>query len=289
VDDETATDAVESSEPVEQSAPPDPVALSDDGYYIVEEGKDPLTGADLRKGYALQSDYTRKTQALAEQRRAFEQQQQQYQQELQQYVANLQAQYQQAMQQGQQQPQQGDPLDAIWQAAEGNGGLITVAEAKQLVKAMQSQLGQPQDMVVEAIRQLNNRINQVSAPLSEMLSAQESRKLDNMVTSFLSDSNVPQEMHETAKDIFLDFYRANEPTPQEEAAGQTMESMFQDFAKGRLESILKMADGITKSQASAAQAKLGRQGGVTAPSNSLKAPMTTEEIMARVNPQFPSR
>jgi len=265
--------------------PSEPASLDDDTMYQFGDGE-PMSGADIKKGYLQHGDYTRKTQTLAEERRAFEQQQQQYQTELQQYVQNLQWQYQQAMQQGQPQQQQGDPLDAIWQAAEGNGGLITVAEAKGLVEQMQQRMGQPNEHVVEAIRQLNARLNQVSEPMQEMLTKRESDKLDNMVTTFLGEQNVPDEFHEQARDIFLDFYRANEPTEQEAQMGKTMESMFHEFAGGRMEAMLKMADAITRSQAQNAQAKLGRVGGSAKPSNSLGPPMTTEEIMARVDPQF---
>ena len=90
----------------------------------------------------------------------------------------------------------------------------------------------------------------------------------------------PQEFHDEAKDIFLDFYRANEPTADESARGMSMESMFGDFAKGRMATMQKIVDGMTKAQANDAQATLGRQGGAASPSNPVKPPMTSEEIVA---------
>jgi len=263
----------------------EPSSLDDEAMYVFREGEPPMSGADIKKGYLQHKDYTQKTQALAQDRRALEQWQQQQAHELQQwqqqYQQQLQQQYQQYYQQQQaqgQQPQGPSGLDAIWQAAEANGGLITTAEAKQLVEYVEQQAGQPHALVVEAIRALNHKLEGVSQPINEMLTQRESQKLDSMIGNFMASKNIPQEFHESARDIFLDFYNANEPTPAEQAMGKTMESMFEDFASGRLEAMMGMSDAILKSQAANAQASLGRQGGATAPSKPLKPPMTSQEI-----------
>ncbi|WP_171661449.1 hypothetical protein [Geobacillus sp. BMUD] len=53
-------------------------ALDDDTLIDMGEGRQPLTLKELKNGYLRQSDYTKKTQKLAEERKAFEAEKQQY-------------------------------------------------------------------------------------------------------------------------------------------------------------------------------------------------------------------
>lgn len=73
------------------SGGPSPVSLSDDALVTIRVGNEDkvLPWKEARSGFMMHSDYTRKTQEVAEQRRAFEQQQQQFQTQQQQYEQRL--------------------------------------------------------------------------------------------------------------------------------------------------------------------------------------------------------
>jgi len=68
----------------EEGAEPNLEASEDDGYEVVEyDGKEYSLPKELKDAVLRQGDYTRKTQEVAEQRKAFEQQKQQFEQAMQ--------------------------------------------------------------------------------------------------------------------------------------------------------------------------------------------------------------
>lgn len=73
------TDEEESEEEVEEDNEEDAhTELSDDTEISLGEDKQPVTLSELKQGYLRQSDYTKKTQALAEERKQFESLQAEY-------------------------------------------------------------------------------------------------------------------------------------------------------------------------------------------------------------------
>lgn len=74
----------------EEGAEPNLEASEDDGYEVVEyDGKEYSLPKELKDAVLRQGDYTRKTQEVAEQRKAFEQQKQQFEQAMQVQQQNL--------------------------------------------------------------------------------------------------------------------------------------------------------------------------------------------------------
>ncbi len=266
------------AEPVETVETIEPMSISDDGMFVLNDGDDPMSGADLRKGYLQQGDYTQKTQELAQQRQQFAAQQYQYQQDMQGYVQRLQAHYAQQAQ-PQQQQQAGDPLEAIWKTAEANGGIITTAEAKQLVEALNGRLGQPNDQVVQVLQMLNNRMDTMQQPLNEFQTERSERELTKRLDKFFDDNEIPAG---EARDKWARVLNEWEPDANDLQMGKSHEDVWNEMFM----SLMQSSGDLTKQQAAGAVAKLSRAGGGAAPSKPLKAPTSVEEIMAAVDPQF---
>lgn len=248
----------------------EPMSLTDDGMYRLDEDGDPMSGADLRKSYLRHRDYTKKTQELAQQRQQLTQREQQIQQQAEQYAQRVQQYY--AQQNQPQRQQAADPLAEIWQRAEANGGIITTAEAKALVEAIDGRLGQANPQIVQALQMMHNRMDQMQQPIGEYQADKQERALTKKLDKFFDDNEVPAG---AVRDKWSKLLKEWEPDANDRQMGKSHEDVWGELFMD----LIKSAPEVTKQQAAGAVKKLGRAGGAVSPSNPLRQPRTVEEIV----------
>ena len=262
------------TEPIE----PETFDVVEDGLYRLDADGDPIPGAELKSGWLRQSDYTRKTQELADRRAAWEKKEQEAAEHNRQYQQQLAQHYEQQARQQQMQQQQRpaqDPRAAIWEKAKANGGIITIEEAQALNTQWEQQFtqqAQQNQQLLQALGMINNRVNQLQGPISSMQSERQESQITSRLNAFLDDNSIPQGEPRTKMAAFLKEW---EPTPEERMQGKDLEDAWGEM----LQTFTGSTKEIELAQANAAAKNLGRAGGVAKPSNGVKPPMSVEQIV----------
>lgn len=258
--------------------PAGPLTLDDEAEIAWDGLEKPLTGREIREGYLRQSDYTRKTQELANRQQEFEKAQQERDRAMQ-YARQLEA----HLQKGQQQPQQQqkDALTEVWQAITQQGGIPTDRELKALYNHIQTH---GIDSIREQIKQQQGQFQYVlqdymgtKKQLQELMQDRTVQSQKSAIDAALKEANVPDEVRDIAQELAEDMFHSFEP---DKSKGETMETYMTGFPSmfadrwGRFRQVARKLD---KSDLDRAKKMPGR-GGNAAPSKPVKPEMDIEKI-----------
>lgn len=273
--------------------PEGPLSLADDAQVAWDGLDSPLTGREIREGYLRQSDYTRKTQELANQQKQWEKDREEAQR-WQQYARQLEAQVQGRQQQPQQQQSDWLKDHEAWQQMQQQGGVATDQQLRALFghlsereigaikKQMQEQQGQFQYVLQDYV--------QTKQQFQELLSKQSEDAQRRAITSAVEAAGVNGDgaTREFAEEMARDMFHSYEP---DRSKGETMETYMQafpDMFKDRWNRWKQVTRNMDKQELAAAKRQaLPRQGGGATPSKPMK-PETdeiTDEILDKFEPE----
>ena len=268
-DDETlnAPMAEESSGADEQSSP--------------EGGETPESGSWSKE---TQAEYTKKTQALADERKQWESQRTQQQQQLQQYAQQLQQQQyaHQAAQQyaPQQQQQQGDTmLDQLRQMPYLDG-----ATAAQLMERLVNEGINPLNQAIQQRDQAYSQLYKDYKSLRDIVGASQGKQaqseLDARFVQIREQQGLPD--NEIVRELMQDVYLSHE--------GQNLDQEFPDLLRKRWEGLQKaVRESDRKSAQQARTSPFPSKGGELSPTSGktggYKTPEErTDELWPMMNP-----
>jgi uncharacterized phage infection (PIP) family protein YhgE len=178
-----------------------------------------------------QAEYTRKTQALADERKQWDAQRDKQTQQLQQYAQQMQQ--QQYAQQAQQQAQQGQQsqqtmLDQLRQMPYLDG-----ATAAQLMERMVNEGINPLNKAIQnrdvALAQLHKQYKALQSNVGETRGAQAQKDLDSRFMKIREEQGLPDA--EVIKEVMQDIYLSHE--------GDSLDSEFPAMMRNRWEAIQK--------------------------------------------------
>ncbi|ANS04456.1 hypothetical protein [uncultured Mediterranean phage] len=209
----------------------------------------------------VQAEYTKKTQALADERKAWEAQRdshnsqlQQQAQQLQNYAASLQQRQQQTQQQ--QAPQQADPYKSLRELNYLDGGT-----AAQLFQGVQKAIGQ-RDL---ALQQMYKEMSEVRKAVQGDRAKAGNSEFESQLGNTLNGLGIPEELRGDMLEHVRDVALSHE--------GKGLMKELPDITKKRLDSMRKISRALDKAEADAARkAKSipGSQGGGASPSGGNK-------------------
>ena len=225
-------------------------------------GADPQSDATQSWSPEVQAEYTKKTQALAEERKSWEaerdktaathQQQAAY---LQQVAQQMQQRAQQAGQ-AQQQAQQPDPYQPLREM-----GYVDGNTAAQLFSGLQQAMGQ-RDL---ALQQMFKEMSEVRKTVQGSQQKASASEFDTKLADTLTGLGIPDELKEDMLEHVRDVALSHE--------GKGLMKELPDLTKQRLESMRKISRALDKAESEAARKQRaipGSQGGTASPSNPLK-------------------
>jgi hypothetical protein len=257
---------------------PTAVEMAADTLIQAEGFDEPITWGDFTSQHVPKSEYTSKTQALAEEREQWEAklkeaaQHETTAQQWQAHARQLEQRLQQFQQPQHQQPT-GDPFDSVYQQVDATGGYVDKSAFQNAVSVFQQQVVAPLTQrnqqleqglmgMAEVVKNLNDKIDGIS---SERTDAKEQRMAQAALKNYGITEDV--EGYGDLLELMVDMSRIYEPTHTEKASGKGMEDVFPTWGSERLGNIEKLLRKASQKQAErATAAQLPGTGGDASPS-----------------------
>ena len=235
-----------------------PSTLGAESPAPAEGGHAPAPESDSPQSWSpeVQAEYTKKTQALADERKAWESQRDQHNSQLQNQAQQL-RQYAASLRQQQPQQRQGpDPYQALRDLSYVDGGT-----AAQLFQGVQKAIGQ-RDL---ALQQMYKEMSEVRKAVQGSQRAAGESEFETQLGSTLNGLGIPDELKEDMLEHVRDVALSHE--------GKGLMKELPDITKKRLESMRKISRALDKAEADAARKSKsipGSQGGGASPSGGNK-------------------
>ena len=239
-----------------------PSTLGAESPAPAEGGGAPAPESDSPQSWSpeVQAEYTKKTQALADERKAWESQRDQHNSQMQQQAQQL-RQYAAQLQQRQQQPQQPQqqrpaPYQSLRDLSFLDGGT-----AAQLFQGVQKAIGQ-RDL---ALQQMYKEMSEVRKQVQGSQRAAGESEFESQLGNTLNGLGIPEELRNDMLEHVRDVALSHE--------GKGLMKELPDITKQRLESMRKISRALDKAEAEAAKKSKsipGSQGGGASPSGGNK-------------------
>ena len=238
-----------------------PSTLGAESSAPAESGGAPAPDSTQSWSPEVQAEYTKKTQALADERKAWESQRDQHNSQLQNQAQQL-RQYAASLQQQRQQPQQPqqrqgpDPYQALRDLSYVDGGT-----AAQLFQGVQKAIGQ-RDL---ALQQMYKEMSEVRKAVQGSQRAAGESEFETQLGSTLNGLGIPEELRNDMLEHVRDVALSHE--------GKGLMKELPDITKKRLDSMRKISRALDKAEADAARKSKsipGSQGGGASPSGGNK-------------------